>query len=267
MATPRTRRALVAAALSVTSAVGLTLLPPQGAVALAGTSGSQAAVGVSTAIAPTTAPASYAFSTLLDVPATPDTGTVRGDLLELVRGLVRALTGSPAAALMPALIEAAERDAAFAAVHHQEAARRHEAVMTVISRGVHRGELPPTTDAAEVIDLVTGPIFYRRYVSHGAVDEAFADVVVDLVLTGLHARGMEPHPAHRQECRRADRRAWMQLVSTAAPLAAEQPSHCAAGTVAAMLFDDAEVPGPRGVTNATTEEWCPRASDRLHRDR
>ena len=108
MATPRTRRALVAAALSVTSAVGLTLLPPQGAVALAGTSGSQAAVGVSTAIAPTTAPASYAFSTLLDgkpvrwnpcAPIRWTSNTARGpagglDVLKSAVARVAAVTGT-----------------------------------------------------------------------------------------------------------------------------------------------------------------------------
>ena len=138
-----------------------------------------------------------AFTTLLGVPSAPDTGTVRGDLLELVRGLARALTVSPAARQMPALIDAAERDQAFAGVHHKEALRRHEAVMTVITRGVHRGELPTDTDTAEVIDLLTGPIFYRRYVSHGGVDESFADVVVDLVLAGLRARARPAAPHSR----------------------------------------------------------------------
>ncbi len=136
-----------------------------------------------------------AFATLLNTPPTPDTGTLRGDLLELIRGLARALTASPAAALMPALIDAAERNPTFAAVHHQEAARRHTAASTALTRGVHRGELSPDADPADVIDLLTGPIFYRRYVSRGEVDETFADLVVDHVLTGLHARARHPHSA------------------------------------------------------------------------
>jgi len=138
-----------------------------------------------------------AFATLLDAPPIPDTGTLRGDLLELVRGLARALNASPAA-LMPALLDAAERNPTFAAVHHQEAERRHNAANTAITRGVHRGELSSNTDPADLIDLLTGPIFYRRYVSRGAVDEAFADVVVDHVLTGLHALARGPHSAPRR---------------------------------------------------------------------
>ncbi len=139
-----------------------------------------------------------AFATLLNTAPTPDTGTLRGDLLELIRGLAQALTASPAAALMPALIDAAERNPTFAAVHHQEAARRHKAASTALTRAVHRGELSPDADPADVIDLLAGPIFYRRYVSRGEVDETFADLVVDHVLTGLHARARHPHSAPRR---------------------------------------------------------------------
>jgi len=134
-----------------------------------------------------------AFATLLDPPPTPETGTLRGDLCELVRGLVWALTVSPAAALMPALMDAAERDPAFADLHHREAARRHQAARTALTRGVNRGELPPGIDPAEVIDLLTGPIFYRRYVSGDAVDDDFADLVVDHVLRGLNAPTIDLH--------------------------------------------------------------------------
>jgi AcrR family transcriptional regulator len=133
-----------------------------------------------------------AFGTLLDIPAVPDTGTLRGDLLELVTGLIAALNLSPAAVLMPALIDAAERDEAFAVFHHEEAVRRHQAVTTTIIRGVHRGELPPDCDPADVVDLLAGPVFYRRYVSQGAVDEGFASTVVDHVLTALQAPS-KPH--------------------------------------------------------------------------
>jgi len=123
-----------------------------------------------------------AIGTILRTPTDPDTGTLRGDLLELIGGLADALTASPAAGLMPALIDAAERDPAFAALHHREATQRHQVVHAVIARGIKRGELPVGTDPAEVLDMVTGPVFYRRYVSVGSVDRDFAQRVVDRVL-------------------------------------------------------------------------------------
>lgn len=126
-----------------------------------------------------------AISSTLHEPSLPDTGSVRDDLVVLLTGLAAALHGSPAAALMPALIEAAERDRAFAALHRTEAAHRHRVVRQVITRGMERGELPSDTDVDDLLDLLTGPLFYRRWVSIGAVDAAFATRVVDVVLAGL----------------------------------------------------------------------------------
>ncbi len=124
-----------------------------------------------------------AIGTTLTIPPDPDTGTLRGDLLDLLGGLADALNSSPAAGLMPALIDAAERDPAFAALHHREATQRHHVVHTAITRGIDRGELCPGADPAEVLDMLTGPVFYRRLVSSGVVDRAFAQRVVDRVLT------------------------------------------------------------------------------------
>lgn len=124
-----------------------------------------------------------AITSTLQQPPDPDTGTLAGDLHVLLAGLVDALTASPAAKLMPALIEAAEREPSFAALHRREADHRHRVVRDVILRGIDRGELPPDTDAGDVLDLLTGPIFYRRWVSRGSVDTAFSRRVVDIVLS------------------------------------------------------------------------------------
>ena len=123
-----------------------------------------------------------AIGTTVHTPNDPDTGTLRGDLFDLLGGLADALNTSPAAGLMPALIDAAERDPAFAALHQSEAAQRHQTVLTAIARGIDRGELPADADPAEVLDMVAGPVFYRRLVSSGAVDRAFAQRIVDRVL-------------------------------------------------------------------------------------
>lgn len=130
-----------------------------------------------------------AFASTLREPPDPDTGTLRGDLHALTGGLAAALRTGPAAGLMPALIDAAERDPAFAALHRQEATRRHRVVRAVIARGIARGEMPPNTDPDDVLDLLVGPIFYRRWVSAGTGtdDTTFAERVVDLVLAACTA--------------------------------------------------------------------------------
>lgn len=130
-----------------------------------------------------------AFQTLLSQPEDPDTGTLRGDLREALGSLADALRESPAAPLMAALIDAAERDERFAELHRQEATQRLAVIHRILERGRARGELPPDADLAAVLDLVSGPLFHRRYVSGvgpgRTLDRAFAEQVVDLALAAV----------------------------------------------------------------------------------
>lgn len=128
-----------------------------------------------------------AFASIVQVPPTPDTGSLRTDLLELLEGLAIAL-GGPAARLMPALIDAADRDPRFAALHRHEASTRHGPVLHVIQRGIDRGELPADTDPRDVLDLLSGPLFYRRWVSDRRVTAAYARTVVEAVLASYGGR-------------------------------------------------------------------------------
>lgn len=118
-------------------------------------------------------------------PPLPDTGDLHQDLWQLVEGLAWALTDGPLAPMMSSLIDAAERDPEFAALHRRHARQRHAVVRTVLQRGIARGELPDDTDIDAALDLLAGPVFHRRLVSHGSVDAGFCRWVVDVVLGGL----------------------------------------------------------------------------------
>ncbi|GAA4605810.1 TetR/AcrR family transcriptional regulator [Actinoplanes octamycinicus] len=128
-----------------------------------------------------------AFDSILALPADPATGSLRDDLVHLLTGFAEALRTSPATGMMFALVDAAERDPAFAALHRRQADTRHQLVLDVITRGIDQGELPADTDPAEVLDLLAGPIFHRRAVSGAPLDAAFAVRVVDRVLTAYRA--------------------------------------------------------------------------------
>jgi AcrR family transcriptional regulator len=87
-----------------------------------------------------------AFRSVLGPPPDPNTGTLRGDLLALLTGYATALSDRRATGLMFALIDAAERDPAYAHLHRREAEGRHGVIRAVIARGVARGKLPAGTD-------------------------------------------------------------------------------------------------------------------------
>ncbi|SCL34302.1 transcriptional regulator, TetR family [Micromonospora nigra] len=123
-----------------------------------------------------------AFASVRRPPTDPDSGSLHGDLVELVGGLASALSDGPAAGLWFALIDAAERDRDFAALHRREAEARHEVILRVVERGIARGELAEGTDPLDVLDLLAGPLFHRRAVGGATVDRAFAERVVARVL-------------------------------------------------------------------------------------
>lgn len=123
-----------------------------------------------------------AFRSVAADPPDPDTGTLRGDLLVLLGGLADALSSGPAGELIPALLDASRRDPDFARLHSQEAARRHQHVLTVLRRGLERGELPAGVDLDELVDRLAGPVFHRRFISGLPFEPGFTERVVDGVL-------------------------------------------------------------------------------------
>jgi AcrR family transcriptional regulator len=123
-----------------------------------------------------------AFRSIAPDPPSPDTGTLRGDLVLLLGGLAEALRSTRAGELMPALIDASQRDPEFAQLHAQEVVRRHQPVLAVLRRGVRRGELPVDVDLDDLVDRLAGPVIHRRFVSGLPLDAGFAERVVDRVL-------------------------------------------------------------------------------------
>lgn len=123
-----------------------------------------------------------AFASLVDIPTAPDTGSVRGDLRTLLFGLVTALRENADAGLMPALIDAAGRDEAFASLHRTEAEARHRPVLQVVQRAIDRGELAEGTSPHDVLDLVAGPIFYRHWVTGEQLTVQFVDTLIEAAI-------------------------------------------------------------------------------------
>lgn len=123
-----------------------------------------------------------ALDAMLEPPQDPDSGELRQDLEQLLTGLARSLSDSPVASLLPSLIDAAERDPAFAKVHRRFAEARHRIVRGILQRGLDRGELRADADLEEVMESLAGPLFYRRLVRHEPIPAARCVAIVDAVL-------------------------------------------------------------------------------------
>src|SRR5262249_795458 len=62
---------------------------------------------------------------------------------------------------------------------------RRKAVQVSWDRGVARGELRTDIDAGTGIDLLFGPIVYRRMTEQGPVKDAAAEMLVEAVFRGI----------------------------------------------------------------------------------
>lgn len=106
----------------------------------------------------------------------PDTGDVRADVVELLTAYVGLLESPRYPRLLAAFIDAAERDPDLARLHADLTRRRREPLLTVLDRGSVGGDLEV------IVDLLTAPLFYRRFVAHREIAPTLIEAVVERVL-------------------------------------------------------------------------------------
>ncbi len=115
----------------------------------------------------------------------PDTGTIRGDLLELLESAIRVYSGLPGR-VMPGLVSAMAQNPGLARrVREGFLASRRRALRAVLQRGIRRGELRSQIDVELTLDLLGGPLMYRLLVTGQAVDAETAAALVDTLLRGI----------------------------------------------------------------------------------
>lgn len=117
--------------------------------------------------------------------ATPDTGSLQGDLTAFLADLAHMLRAANWASVLPSIIDAAERDDEFAALHSQLQRGHAEPVREILERAVSRGEVHESVDTAVVVATLLGPLFYRRWYSREPLDDFFIESVGEQVVMTL----------------------------------------------------------------------------------
>ena len=116
----------------------------------------------------------------------PDTGSFRGDLLEVGRLMVQKVaTPLGRGLLRMSQMERGqpEVDAVIRDLRQQHLRTR----AVIVERAIARGEVPPDTDALLVSEMVAAPIS-SRLLHHGVeVDGRFIERVVEAVIAGARA--------------------------------------------------------------------------------
>ena len=126
-------------------------------------------------------------------PSPRDTGSLRGDLLAMMRPWARLATSPPYGRVLAALITEAQTDPVFAAVYRQRLLEpRRDQARAVFLRAIERGEIPADTKVEVALDLLYGPLYHRLLHGHAPLNDRFTQDVIDTALTGIQPT---PDPA------------------------------------------------------------------------
>jgi AcrR family transcriptional regulator len=115
-----------------------------------------------------------------------DTGSLRGDLLAIVRPWVKLVSSRPYGRVIAELVAHAHRDDAFARSWRErflDVRRRRGRAAFV--RAIERGEIAVETDVELALDLLFGSLYHRLLHRHAPLNAAMAGRAVDAVLDGV----------------------------------------------------------------------------------
>ena len=118
-----------------------------------------------------------------------DTGSLRGDLIELLSPWARLVGGQrPYARVIAALLAETHTDPAFAAEYQQRVVQpRRDQARAIFARAIERGEISPGLDLEVALDLIYGPLYHRLLQGHAPLDDAFVKSAVDMALGGIES--------------------------------------------------------------------------------
>ncbi|HWD85217.1 MAG TPA: TetR/AcrR family transcriptional regulator [Solirubrobacteraceae bacterium] len=118
-------------------------------------------------------------------PPTPDTGSLRDDLLAYLVPWVQRARKRPFARVVAELLVEVHDNPEFALLYLEHFVEpRRAPAREFFHEAIERGEIPPI-DIDPVLDLIFGPIYHRLLHLHGPLDDGFLKMVVDTVLRGL----------------------------------------------------------------------------------
>jgi AcrR family transcriptional regulator len=115
--------------------------------------------------------------------AVPDTGSLRGDLLELARRSVAIQTSPAGEAVVRAVAGEAAGNPRMAAASRRFWAERLDLDRTILQRARDRGEIGDHAQQRPLIEALLGALYFRLLVTGQSLDDAYIEDVVDLVYT------------------------------------------------------------------------------------
>jgi AcrR family transcriptional regulator len=123
--------------------------------------------------------------------AIEESGDTREEMLAAVMNPLLAVTESEFGPVIRALLSQIATNPALGDPFRATVVQaRREEIARMIARGVERGDLCQDADAEIATELLVGPVYFRLMFG-GELDRAFAERIVDNVLSGYAAAGRD----------------------------------------------------------------------------
>ena len=112
----------------------------------------------------------------------PLTGQFEQDLKIILRDLASQLNTAKWTAVLPSILDAAERDAEMAAMYSVLQKDYSAGLQHIFSNAKTQGKLAAETDIPALIAMSVGPLFYRRWFSREACTDEFVEQLIARIL-------------------------------------------------------------------------------------
>ena len=116
------------------------------------------------------------------VPHTDDLAEDLVGLFVAVRDVVESATMRRS---LPALLVAAQRDPVISGLHAAFVADRRAPIVERLEVAIAEGQISPDADAGLMVDLLSGPIFYRQLLRRARTSDADVRAIVSSVLASV----------------------------------------------------------------------------------
>lgn len=132
----------------------------------------------------------YAVVSELGENPAADTGTLRDDLLAAVRTLWSAFRGPLGHALAGLVADMAQDGALASSIRLRVMAPRRRSMREAIERARARGEVRHDFDVELLLDMLTGPFYFRRLFGHASMSRKNTGQLVDCILRAINRDGI-----------------------------------------------------------------------------
>ncbi|HEY8524585.1 MAG TPA: TetR/AcrR family transcriptional regulator [Acidimicrobiales bacterium] len=116
---------------------------------------------------------------------TPD---LRADLVDLFLGVRDVVESATMRRSLPSLLAAAQGDPVIARLHADFVRSRRQPIVDRLEKARRAGDIAPHADPDLLVDLLSGPLFYRQLLRHEPTPDERVAAVVDAVLAVARAR-------------------------------------------------------------------------------